>query len=144
MSAAITPESVADMLTSGDNDFHDGNDWYQSISATGNVVSIGVTPHDEEGEKLPEVHFRAVVVEGDRAPIVAARPDVDDHTAVQGPRFGEDAGESIQNGWSVGATNHVIFGGSGHISFAEARRMGAALIALADQAEAQAGGESRG
>lgn len=65
-----TPENVAQMLTDGDNDYHDGNYWHPSISAQGNVVSIGITAYADEGEKLPEVHFRAVVVEGEQTPIV--------------------------------------------------------------------------
>ena len=52
-----TPENVAEMLTSGDNDYADGN-----------VVHIGITAYSEDGEKLPEVHFRAVVVEGETVP----------------------------------------------------------------------------
>lgn len=65
-----TPENVASMLTSGDNDYHDGNYWHPSIGAGGNVVHIGITAYSEDGEKLPEAHFRAVVVEGEQTPIV--------------------------------------------------------------------------
>lgn len=63
-----TPENVAEMPTSGDNDYHDGNYWHPSIGADGNVVHIGITAYSEDGEKLPEVHFRAVVVEGETVP----------------------------------------------------------------------------
>ncbi|MFG1963163.1 hypothetical protein [Nonomuraea sp. NPDC049028] len=69
-----TPEKVAEMLTSGDNDYHDGNYWHPSIGADGNVVHIGIEAYSEDGEKLPEVHFRAVVVPGATAPIVLERP----------------------------------------------------------------------
>jgi hypothetical protein len=65
-----TPENVAEMFTEGDNDYHDGYGWHPSLSADGNVIKIGIEAHDEEGERLPEVHFRAVVVEGETAPIV--------------------------------------------------------------------------
>lgn len=75
-----TPENVAEMLTSGDNDYHDGNDWKPGLSAHGSVVSIRVTPYAEAREdldwvpeRLPDVHFRAVVVEGEDAPIVLDR-----------------------------------------------------------------------
>jgi hypothetical protein len=59
-----TPANVAEMLTSSDNDYHDGNYWHPSIGAVGNVVHIGITAYadDEDGTKLPEQHFRAVVV----------------------------------------------------------------------------------
>ena len=65
-----TPENVAEMLTSGDNDYHDGNYWHPSLSSDGNVVWIGIEAYSEDGEKLPEVHFRAVVVPGEQPPIV--------------------------------------------------------------------------
>ncbi|MFE3452437.1 hypothetical protein ACFXJ8_26285 [Nonomuraea sp. NPDC059194] len=70
-----TPENVAEMLTSGDNDYHDGNYWHPSIGSAGNVISIGITAYSEDGKKLPEVHFTAVVVEGTDAPIVLERPE---------------------------------------------------------------------
>lgn len=75
MSTAITPptpENVAEMLTSGDNDYHDGNDWWPSLSRDGNVVKIGIEPVGQDYEtKLPEVHFRAVVVPGETVPDLA-------------------------------------------------------------------------
>ncbi|GAA2861134.1 hypothetical protein [Nonomuraea rubra] len=80
---------------------------------------------------------------GEPGPIVLDRPDITDSSAVTGPRFGEEAGESAENGWSVFATDHVLFGGTGHISPAEARRFAAALVATADAleaAQAQTGG----
>lgn len=69
-----TPENVADMLTSGDNDYHDGNGWTPSLRATGNIIEIGIEPCTETGFALDEVYFRAVVVEGDQTPIVATGP----------------------------------------------------------------------
>lgn len=76
MSAAITPptpENVAELLTEGDNDLHDGNGWKPGLSATGNVVRISITPYDEDGNALDDVHFRAVVV-GVPAHTVASEP----------------------------------------------------------------------
>ncbi|MER5420383.1 hypothetical protein [Streptosporangium roseum] len=136
MSTEITAEKVADFLTDADNDFHEGLDAWPSIRANGNVVEITLTPMDEDGDEDKDnaSHFRAVVVEGDEAPVVAARPDVYAPDDMQGPAHTD----SNQCGWHAFATSHVIFGGSGHISFAEARRMGAALLALADEYEADA------
>jgi hypothetical protein len=73
---------------------------------------------------------------GEAEPIVLDRPDITDPAAVSGPRFGEDAGESLENGWSLFPTDHIVFGGTGHISPAEARRFAAALVATADALEA--------
>jgi len=68
-----TPERVADLLAGGDNDYHDGNDWWPSISTTGNVVDIAITPVGEDYEtKLPKVHFQAHVFQVTPAPPVAA------------------------------------------------------------------------
>ncbi|MFN2636828.1 MAG: hypothetical protein ABR585_07375 [Gemmatimonadaceae bacterium] len=101
------------------------------LSQDGSTVKIGIGPYSDDDKLLvPEVHFRAVVVEGDQTPIVANRPDLTNPGTLQGPHLDEDGAERL--GWHAFATNHVIFGGSGHISFAEARRFGAALIALAD------------
>ncbi|MFF0864211.1 hypothetical protein ACFYUV_20805 [Nonomuraea sp. NPDC003560] len=144
-----TPENVAAMLTSGDNDYHDGNYWHPSIGSIGNVVHIGITPYadDDEGTKLPEVHFRAVVVEGETDPIVLPRPDTSFlGLDFEGGAFGDDDAEgwqvvpySTQRRWtcSVQEANCVEFRGApGRISFAEARRFAAALVAVADAAEA--------
>lgn len=68
-----TVELVADLLTEADNDLHDGYGWKPSLSNVGNVVEIGITPYSEDGDRLPEVHFRAVVVEGD-GPVAIASP----------------------------------------------------------------------
>lgn len=141
-----TPENVAEMLTSGDNDYHDGNYWHPSLYAQGNVVSIGITPYadDDEGTKLPEVQFRAVVVEGETAPIVLPRPDITDGYEFEGGHYDDD----LHTGWQVVAVNSdarsvgtkfansILFRGSGHITTAEARRFAAALVAKADAVEA--------
>lgn len=134
----ITPEKVATTVSrSVESGWRHRLQAALSVTAEDNVLSLSVTrwADDEEGTEIVR-HFRAVVVPGEQVPLVLDRPDVNDHSTMQGPRFGEDEGESPQNGWSVFATNHIVFGGSGHISFAEARRMGAALIALADVREA--------
>ncbi|MFI6883415.1 hypothetical protein [Streptosporangium canum] len=72
-----TPENVADFFAYVANDCDDdgGNLWFPSIKADGNVIEIGITPGDENGTALDEVvHFRAVVVEGDEAPIILPQP----------------------------------------------------------------------
>ncbi|MER6575772.1 hypothetical protein [Nonomuraea sp. NPDC001023] len=76
-----TPANVAEMLTSGDNDYHDGNEWKPGMSARGNVVHIRITPYtepsddiNEETVALPDVHFRAVVVEGETVPDLSEMP----------------------------------------------------------------------
>src|SRR5690606_36616641 len=38
-----TPENVAEMLTAGDNDYHDGNNWKPGLHAEGNVLHIRIT-----------------------------------------------------------------------------------------------------
>ncbi len=151
-----TPDTVARLMPAMAG-YHDGFDWSVSMCVNGNVAEIDVTPGDGGGRDLPEVSFRAVVVEGDQTPIIVPRPDLDDKMALEGNSFeGDDT-----RGWQVvpysstekwvcwlaDADSLLIRGasympvdGAGHVSFAEARRMGAALIALADQAEAQSGG----
>lgn len=146
MSTAITPEKVAESLTGYSGEFFEEVHGWLSFTAEGNILSIEATPAKEtawgsDEDKDAAVHFRAVVVKGDQAPIVASRPDLANENALQGPRIGEQPWD-YPDGWSVHAANHVTFGGCGEISFAEARRFGAALIALADRAEAQAGGET--
>lgn len=66
-----TPDNVAEMLTMGDNDYHDGNQWKPGLHAEGNVVHIRITPYsepdeddlDDEPVALDDVHFRAVIIE---------------------------------------------------------------------------------
>lgn len=70
-----TPENVAEMLTDGDNEYHDGHHWDLSLTSVDNVVNICVTPYDvDDSEMLAPVRFRAVVVEGEEAPIVLDPP----------------------------------------------------------------------
>jgi hypothetical protein len=69
-----TPENVAELLTSGDNDYHDDFRWKPSLYADGNVLHVEITPYADEGTQLPKVHLRAVVVEGEQTPIVLPRP----------------------------------------------------------------------
>jgi hypothetical protein len=76
-----TVDLVADMLTEADNDLHDGYSWKLSLSSKANVVKIRITPYSEPDEddldddpvELPDVHFRAVVVEGTETPLVLDR-----------------------------------------------------------------------
>jgi hypothetical protein len=74
---AVTPptvDNVAEMLTGGDGDFHDGNDWHPSLSAADGVVHIGITPLAEDGTQLAEVHFEAHVFAAEPPAPVAADP----------------------------------------------------------------------
>ncbi|MFB4265380.1 hypothetical protein [Nonomuraea sp. GTA35] len=131
---------------------YDDGAWYAdplggwvTTEVEGDTISLKVARYDETGEEVSDQtqHFRAVVVEGETVPIVLERPDISNPSAVTGPRFGEEAGESVEHGWSVFATDHVLFGGTGHVSPAEARRFAAALVATADAleaAQAQTGG----
>ncbi|TYB69663.1 hypothetical protein FXF51_05745 [Nonomuraea sp. PA05] len=130
-----TPENVAEMLTSGDNDYHDGNYWHPSIGAAGNVVHIGITAYSEDGEKLPEQHFRAVVVEGETVPIVLEAPA----ELGMGWHDGGDMLALLDQGITIfpgGADEWVI-------PPSQAREMAAQLAAMADAreaAQAQTGG----
>jgi hypothetical protein len=131
-----TPENVADMLTAGDNDFHDGNEWYPSISVDGNVVKIEVTPLDADGEQLHAVHFRAVVVEGEEAPLVLEWP------AELGMSW-PDGGDLLAL-----ASDGIVFCPRGVDEWVmdpdEARELAAQLAAMADACEAANGGASNG
>ena len=95
-----TPENVAESLAEGDNDYHDGNDWWPSIVADGNVVHIGVTPLADDYEtKLPEVRFEAHVFKVEQSPPVAAEPvelTVEDARELAG----EEVGGGF-DGWTV-------------------------------------------
>ncbi|WP_101790977.1 hypothetical protein [Nonomuraea indica] len=124
-----TPENVAEMLTSGDNDYHDGNYWHPSIGADGNVVHIGITAYSEDGGKLPEQHFRAVVVEGEQTPIVLERPEE------LGLCWDEDGGDLIAptaDGIRMWPPSMAWF----DMTVQEARELAAHLAAMADEWEA--------
>ncbi|SET51696.1 hypothetical protein [Nonomuraea wenchangensis] len=127
-----TPENVAEMLTMGDNDYHDGNYWHPSIGAAGNVVHIGITPYadDDEGTKLPEVHFRAVVVEGEQTPIVLERPATLE--VEWGPA---DEVRSWVSPDLFVVVNTMKATNVGFLTPVEARRLAARLAALADEAQ---------
>lgn len=99
-----TPKNVAEMLTSSDNVYHDGNYWHPSIGAQGNVVHIGITAYSEDGEKLPEVHFRAVVVEAP-AYTVAGEP-VELSGDLARTLAYEDVGYA-RDGWTVVANDFL-------------------------------------
>ena len=100
-----TPENVAEMLTSGDNDYHDGNDWWPSLSRDGNVVRIGIEPVGQDYEtKLPEVHFQALVVEAPSVSTATANVVLDVPTARE--LAYSDPGDSI-DGWTVVAKEEI-------------------------------------
>ena len=98
-----TPETVAEMLTAGDNDYHDGNYWKPSIGADGNVVHIGITAYSEDGEKLPEQHFRAVVVE---LPAYAVATEPVELPADLARELVYNPGDTM-DGWTVVAIEYV-------------------------------------
>jgi len=63
----ITPESVAEFFTSGDNDFSEGLPGWPSLTAKGNIVHITIAPPKlakggAEADRDNPAHFRAVVV----------------------------------------------------------------------------------
>lgn len=130
-----TPENVAEMLTSGDNDYHDGNYWHPSLSSDGDVVQIGIEAYSEDGDKLPEVHFRAVVVEGDTTPIVLEPP------AELGIQW-DDGGDLLAL-TSDGIRLYLRGMDEWELDPSDARELSAHLAAMADAHEAaQTGTES--
>lgn len=123
-----TPEGLASLLVERlHGTYDDGGDWDIRAHADSHIVAVALDHGDGVGE------FRAVIVEGDEVPVVAERPyDLDNPENLNGP----DAEHRDMHGWyAEAAGRHVEFGGSGVISFAETRRFGAALIALADAHE---------
>ncbi|MFI6594912.1 hypothetical protein ACIBHX_01620 [Nonomuraea sp. NPDC050536] len=140
----ITPEKVVDTLILP-NAFSKYLDAWVRTHSEGNVVHIEVAPNLDGEEDAPR-HFTAVVVEGEQTPIVLARPDV----SFLGLDFEGGAFDDDADGWQVVAysstakwpcpvkdADSVLFRGApGHISFTEARRFAAALVAIADAAEA--------
>lgn len=112
---APTPENVAESLTSGDNDYHDGNDWWEGLSAHGNVLHITITPCDEDGEQCEKVRFEAHVFEVEPPAPVAAGPvelpvelarelaycsvghAIDGWTVVENEQFGTSRWESLHS-----------------------------------------------
>lgn len=107
-----TPENVAEMLTSGDNDYHDGNNWKPGLYADGNVLHIRITPYSEPDEddledepvKLDDVHFRAVVAEVP-AHAVADKPVNLPADLARDLAYG-DPGDSVE-GYTVVANEHI-------------------------------------
>jgi len=119
-----TPEGLASLLVERLHDtYDDGGDWDIRAHADGHMVAVALDHGDGVGE------FRVIVVEGDEVPVVAPRPDVDDLEDTSGP---DVLGRDVTGWYAETVGDHVEFGGSGHISLGEARRFGAALIALAD------------
>lgn len=107
-----TPENVAEMLTAGDNDYHDGNNWKPGLHAEGNVLHIRITPYsepdeddlDDEPVKLDDVHFRAVVVEVP-AHAVATEPVVVPTETARELAY-SDPGDVV-DGWTVVANDYI-------------------------------------
>ncbi|MEV8639247.1 hypothetical protein AB0395_47090 [Streptosporangium sp. NPDC051023] len=101
-----TPENVAEMLTSDYHDYHNGNDWWPSISADGPVISVGITPVGDDYEtKLPETHFQAHVFQVDPELPIASEPvylDPDDARELTYERPGEGF-----DGWTVVANEPI-------------------------------------
>lgn len=121
-----TPQNVAEMLTSSDGDYHDGNYWHPSITSVGNVISIGIEPYaDDDGTRLPEVRFTAVVVEGETVPIVLERPVKAELELPGGNRLS-----------MVGSMVAAHLSLDGYLLPEDAREIAAHLAALADDAEA--------
>jgi hypothetical protein len=124
-----TPENVAEMLTMGDNDYHDGNYWHPSLSASGNVVRIEIEPYATDyATKLPRVHFRAVVLPGEAVPIVL------EHPAKLGLTW-DDGGDLLSL-----TSDGILFNPRGvdvwDLDPAGARELAAHLAAMADAYEA--------
>ena len=142
----ITPEMVAAAVLEGETGWLESLQGALSVTAEGNVLSLDVARwlDDAEGTEVVR-HFRAVVVEGETAPIVLPRPALDDGFAFEGEPY--DTSEDV-DGWQVCAAeangrttmlrlaDSILFRGCGHISTTEARRFAAALVAKADAVEA--------
>lgn len=74
----ITPDHVAEILTSGDNDYDEVLEGCTGLSASGNVVHIKWTPANEVGQVDEEsaTRFEAHVFQVEPEPPVAAEPVV--------------------------------------------------------------------
>ncbi|MEU8151709.1 hypothetical protein [Nonomuraea sp. NPDC048901] len=126
---------VSDLFAAEDTHYDDsGNGWHHEVTGCGNMIAIAITPSDDEGFKTDETfHFRAVVVEGEEAPIVLERPE---ELGIQWHEGGDllalthDGITLFPQGvdeWSMGPDN--------------ARELAAHLAAMADAYEAaQSGG----
>jgi hypothetical protein len=97
--AVPTPELIADSLTSGDGEYHEGHDWWESLTSDGNVVHIGITPTDEDGERCEKVRFEAHVFAVEPPGPVAAGP-VELPAEVARELAYEKAGRTFE-GWTV-------------------------------------------
>ncbi|MEV0306470.1 hypothetical protein [Nonomuraea fuscirosea] len=146
------PTQVANAVTELLGAYSPTLDAYIWGSAEEATITVNVTPIDDVGneEAQDTCAFQALVVEVDHpALIVLGRPDVVDTRNLEGGSY-ED---SERVGWEVAPADErgratrradaagVTFQGSGHISWAEARRMGAALIALAEASQASQAGQ---
>lgn len=152
----ITPELVAAAVCEGGFGWIESLQAALSVTSTGNVLSLDVARWDGENDAEVVRPFRAVVVEGETAPIVLSRPVLEDTLEFEGGALADDD----ELGWQVvpyssgqkrscflREADGILFRGQDpHISFAEARRFAAALVAMADAAETsqavQNGGQS--
>jgi hypothetical protein len=139
----ITPERIAGHLEGG-GEMYVGRHFagWVDVASEGPVLRIGFTPKGKPGQTQ---QYRAVVLPGETVPIVLPRPSLVDQRELEGKPYNAD---SEEDGWQVcaaypnGRPTQVVFGdsivvrGSGHISTDEARRMAAALAAMADAVDA--------
>jgi hypothetical protein len=153
----ITPEKVAAAACEDVGGWVESLQAALSVTAQGNVLSLDVVRWDGPDGAETVRHHRAVVLPGETVPVVLPRPSFVDQRELEGKPY--NAG-SEEDGWQVcaaypnGRPTQVVFGdsivfrGSGHISTDEARRMAAALAAMADAVDAaqaeQDGGRADG
>ncbi|WP_157253127.1 hypothetical protein [Nonomuraea typhae] len=128
--AEVTAEDVAGWVTefTGDMDEHLGG--VVTVRRRGNTLAIDVTPVDDSlgYDKANAKHFRAVVVEGEQAPIVLESP------AELGMEW-HDGGDML----ALTREGITIFPGGADewvIPSKQAREMAAQLAAMADAREA--------
>jgi hypothetical protein len=151
----FTPQQAADALGDGYLDEYDEDlKGWATPTAKDGVLHIKMTPVDDEGDADIDraEQFCAVVVAGDLPPIVVERPNISNPLKNEGVAYGE-TGEGWQvvpysttrGHCEVEAADSVLsrmYGGTVYgpcvqqaLTPAEARRNGAALIALADAVE---------
>jgi hypothetical protein len=136
----ITPEKVAVLLAEDDDNgfYSDKVGGWVTFEAKGASVQVKVAHHDEAGEEVPDQtqHFRAVVVEGEQAPIVLERP------ATLEKEWGPaDEVRSWVSPDLFVVVNTMKTTNVGFLTPVEARRLAARLAALADEAQKLAGEE---
>ncbi|MDH2424830.1 hypothetical protein [Sphaerisporangium sp. TRM90804] len=131
-----TPENVAASLANNGGKYDHANPWFMLVEVAGHVVQIRVRSFGEKDSEQTTTEFRAVVVEGDRAPIVLERPATLAQDWLEGGR------PSFRSWISPDGTIRAEIDDNTEMTPADARREAARMAALADQAEAQTGGEA--